>query len=84
MADKQYSAEEIQAMKKANAHGFVDFATTHGVPDKEGKLQKVSAEQAVGFYTKAAKAQEAFQKQADAVKETIREHLKSTPAPAAA
>lgn len=84
MADKQYSAEEIQAMKQANAHGFVDFVTTHGAPDKDGNLQPVTTEQAVGMYRKAASAQEAFQVKVAKVTETIREHLKATPAPAAA
>lgn len=83
MADKQYSAEEISAMKKANAHGFVDFATTHGIPGKDGSIQPVTTEQAVGLYQKAASAQEAFQTKVAKVKETIRESLKA-PAAAAA
>ena len=94
--EPQYTPEQIQAMKQANAHGFVDFLTVHGIPklNAQGAQEKsasgtpittpVTPEEAVGLYQKAAAFNAAVQGQVEQVKTTIREHVKAAAAPAAA
>lgn len=84
MADnKQFTPEQLGQMKAANAHGFIDVVTTVGLPNKEGKLQPVTAETALGLYAKAAAQSQAFAEKVAKVTETIRENLKPAAAPAA-
>lgn len=83
-------------MKRANAHGFVDFLTTHGAPkfdDKGAQVKSASGapvtvpvtpEEAVTLYTKAASLNAAVQSQIEQVKATVREHVKAAAAPATA
>lgn len=93
--EPQYTPDQVQAMKRANAHGFVDFLTVHGVPklNASGEQEKsasgtpitttVTPEEAVGLYQKAAAFNTAVQGQVEKVKTTIREHVKAAAAPAA-
>lgn len=78
----QFKPEQIEAMKAANAHGFVDFVTTHGVPGKDGKLRSVGVDEAVGLYQKAASFNDKFQAGVEKVKEVVRTNVKSAAAAA--
>ena len=88
--------EELNKLKRANAHGFVDFLTTNGMPKRDDKGQPVksasgdpvmvtpSAEDAFGLYQKCASFNTKVAEQVEQVKTTVREHLKAAAAPAAA
>lgn len=87
--------DELQRLKRANAHGFVDFLTTNGMQKRDDKGQPVksasgdpvvtipTAEEAFALYGKCASFNEAVAGQVEQVKETIRSHIKAA-APAAA